>query len=65
MKLTLEYCSTSKMRELKKSDLQIGDILVFENQDFDLDHFIELALEDKKIAAFCFMFNALFYRNII
>lgn len=40
------------MKELKKSDLQIGDILIFENQDFDLHHFDELYKKDFKKAAF-------------
>jgi len=40
------------MKKLEESDLQIGDILIFENQDFDLIHFGKLLLEDKQKAAF-------------
>lgn len=40
------------MKELKELDLQLGDILIFENQDFDPIHFGELLLENQKTAAF-------------
>ena len=40
------------MKELKEADIQIGDILIFENQDFDPIHFGSLLLKDQKSAAF-------------
>lgn len=42
------------MKELQKSDLQIGDILIYENQDFDQEVFDQL-IEDSK------WYNAAFY----
>ncbi len=42
------------MKELQKSDLQIGDILIYENQDFDQKTFDKL-IEDGK------WYNAAFY----
>lgn len=39
------------MKQLKESDLQIGDILIFENYDFNLFKFIE-ELSDPESAAF-------------
>lgn len=40
------------MKELKESELQLGDILIFENQDFDPIFFGKLLLENQESAAF-------------
>jgi hypothetical protein len=37
------------MKELQESDLQIGDILIFENQDFDITKFYDLMPDWKDI----------------
>ena len=39
-------------KKFKEADLQLGDILIFENQDFDPIHFGSLLLENKEAAAF-------------
>lgn len=40
------------MKELQESDLKIGDILIYENQDFDINDFLELLSKSKEAAAF-------------
>jgi hypothetical protein len=39
------------MKELKESDLQVGDILIFENQDFDFALFLKYYNKSKESAA--------------
>lgn len=39
------------MKELKESDLQVGDILIFENQDFDFTLFLKYYNKSKESAA--------------